>query len=99
MVDIDRLKLLILEEQYPTFTDEQLQGMATMYDNINQLAYICCLAKANADEITIGAITIKNNADMWNNMAAMFLDQYNKDLNAEGKVTSITGKVARRVDE
>ena len=88
-----------MEDQYPTFTDEQLMAMAVMYDNIYQLAYICCLAKASADEITIGAIKIKNSADMWNNMAAMFLEQYNKEVGNVSKVTSITGKVLRRVDE
>ena len=99
MVDVDTLKVLILEDQYPTFTDDQLEEMAKIYDNIYQLAYVCCLAKASADEITIGAITIKNSADMWNNMAQMFLDQYNKEIGNIGKVTSITGKVPRRVDE
>ena len=99
MVDVDTLKVLILEDQYPTFTDDQLEEMAKIYDNINQLAYVCCLAKASADEITIGAIKIKNSADMWNNMAAMFLEQYNKEIGNVGKVTSITGKVLRRVDE
>lgn len=99
MVDVDTLKVLILEDQYPTFTDDQLEEMAKIYDNINQLAYVCCLAKASADEITIGAITIKNSADMWNNMAQMFLDQYNKEIGNISKVTSITGKVPRRVDE
>lgn len=98
MVNIEQLKVLIMEDQYPTFTDEQLEAMAVMYDNIYQLAYICCLAKASADEITIGAIKIKNSADMWNNLAKMFLDQYNRELNG-GSVTSITGKVLRRVDE
>ena len=98
MVNIDQLKVLIMEDQYPTFTDEQLEAMAIMYDNIYQLAYICCLAKASADEITIGAIKIKNSADMWNNMAAMFLKQYESD-SGKSKVTSLTGKVPRRVDE
>lgn len=98
MVNIEQLKVLIMEDQYPTFTDEQLEAMAIMYDNIYQLAYICCLAKANADEITIGAIKIKNSADMWNNMAKMFLDQYNRELKG-GIGASITGKVPRRVDE
>ena len=97
MVNIEQLKVLIMEDQYPTFTDEQLEAMAIMYDNIYQLAYICCLAKANADEITIGAIKIKNSADMWNNMAKMFLDQYNRELKG-GIAASITGKVPRRSD-
>lgn len=96
MVDIDKLKILIMEEQYPVFTDEQLQSMAEVYDNIYQLAYVCCLSKANADKITIGPISIENNPTMWNNLAAMFLKQYKEDI---GMISTITGKVMKRADE
>ena len=60
MVDIDKLRILIMEDQYPVFTDDQLEGMAEMYDNIYQLAYVCCLSKASAEKITIGPISIEN---------------------------------------
>ena len=96
MVDIDKLRILIMEDQYPVFTDEQLEGMAEMYDNIYQLAYVCCLSKANADKITIGPISIENNPTMWNNLAAMFLKQYKEDI---GMISTITGKVMKRADE
>lgn len=85
-----------MEEQYPVFTDEQLQSMAEVYDNIYQLAYVCCLSKANADKITIGPISIENNPTMWNNLAAMFLKQYKEDI---GMISTITGKVMKRADE
>ena len=98
MVDIATLKVLIMEDQYPVFTDEQLESMATVYDNIYQLAYICCLSKASADKITIGPISIENDASMWNNLALMFLQQYKDDI-ANGSGKSITGKVMRRADE
>ena len=96
MVDIDKLKILIMEDQYPVFTDDQLQSMAEVYDNIYQLAYVCCLSKANADKITIGPISIENNPTMWNNLAAMFLKQYKEDT---GMISTITGKVMKRADE
>ena len=99
MVDIATLKVLIMEDQYPVFTDEQLESMATVYDNIYQLAYICCLSKASADKITIGPISIENDASMWNNLAAMFLEQYKADVEGQGSSKSITGKVMRRADE
>ena len=99
MVDIDMLKVLIMEEQYPTFTDEQLGAMAETYDNIYQLAYVCCLSKASADKITIGPISIENDSTMWQNLAAMFLEQYQKDTGVTGSRQSITGKVMRRADE
>ena len=85
-----------MEDQYPVFTDDQLQSMAEVYDNIYQLAYVCCLSKANADKITIGPISIENNPTMWNNLAAMFLKQYKEDT---GMISTITGKVMKRADE
>ena len=99
MVDIDKLRLLIMEDQYPVFTDEQLQGMAEMYDNIYQLAYVCCLSKASAEKITIGPISIENDPTMWTNLAAMFLQQYQENVGLTGTRQTITGKVMRRVDE
>ena len=98
MVDIATLRVLIMEDQYPVFTEEQLESMASVYDNIYQLAYICCLSKASADKITIGPISIENDASMWNNLALMFLQQYKDDI-ANGSGKSITGKVMRRADE
>ena len=99
MVDIDMLKVLIMEDQYPTFTDEQLEAMAETYDNIYQLAYVCCLSKANAEKITIGPISIENDSTMWQNLAAMFLEQYQKHIGVTSSRQSITGKVMRRADE
>ena len=99
MVDIDMLKVLIMEDQYPTFTDDQLEAMAETYNNIYQLAYVCCLSKASAEKITIGPISIENDPTMWQNLAAMFLQQYQDNI-ADGNTSkSITGKVMRRADE
>lgn len=98
MVNIDQLKVLIMEDQYPTFTDEQLEAMAVMYDDINQMAYVCCLSKASADKITIGPIKIENDPSMWTNLAAMFLKRY-EDSKGSGSSKSVTGKLMKRVDE
>ena len=99
MVDIDKLRILIMEDQYPVFTDEQLEGMAEMYDNIYQLAYVCCLSKKKKKKITIGPISIENDPTMWTNLAAMFLQQYQENIGTTDTRQTITGKVMRRVDE
>ena len=99
MVDIDTLRVLIMEDQYPVFTDDQLESMAAIYDNIYQLAYVCCLSKASAEKITIGPISIEKDLTMWTNLAAMFLQQYQEDIGTTGTRQTITGKVMRRVDE
>ena len=99
MVDIDTLRVLIMEDQYPVYTEDQLESMAAVYDNIYQLAYVCCLGKASAEKITIGPISIENDPTMWTNLAAMFLQQYQEEAGLTGTKKTITGKVMRRVDE
>lgn len=99
MVNIDRLKVMIMEDQYPVFTEDQLEELAKVYDNIYQLAYVCCLSKASAEKITIGPISIENDSTMWTNLAAMFLEQYQNDIGITDTKQSITGKVMRRADE
>ena len=99
MVDIDTLRVLIMEDQYPVYTEDQLESMAAVYDNIYQLAYVCCLGKASAEKITIGPISIENDPTMWQNLAAMFLQQYQEDIGTTGTRKTITGKVMRRADE
>ena len=99
MVDIDTLKVLIMEDQYPVYTEDQLESMAAVYDNIYQLAYVCCLGKASAEKITIGPIRIENDPTMWQNLAAMFLQQYQEEAGLTGTRKTITGKVMRRADE
>ena len=99
MVDIDTLRVLIMEDQYPVYTEDQLESMAAGYDNIYQLAYVCCLGKASAEKITIGPISIENDPTMWQNLAAMFLQQYQEEAGLTGTKKTITGKVMRRVDE
>ena len=88
-----------MEDQYPVYTEDQLESMAAVYDNIYQLAYVCCLGKASAEKITIGPISIENDPTMWQNLAAMFLEQYQNNTGATGSKQSITGKVMRRADE
>ena len=88
-----------MEDQYPVFTDDQLEELAEVYDNIYQLAYVCCLSKASAEKITIGPISIENDSTMWTNLAAMFLEQYQNDIGITGSRQTITGKVMRRADE
>ena len=88
-----------MEDQYPVYTEDQLESMAAVYDNIYQLAYVCCLGKASAEKITIGPISIENDPTMWQNLAAMFLQQYQEAIGTTGTRKTITGKVMRRVDE
>lgn len=99
-MDIQLLKVLIQEEKYPTFTDEELEQMAAVYDSIYQLAYVCCLMKAETQDIKVGPISIKNDAELWRQLAALYLAQYQDSLISDnGKGTTLTGMVMQRADE
>lgn len=98
-MDLSEIKLLLMEDQYPYFSDEQLRGMLERFDNINQLMYVCCMMKAKVDKIKIGPIEIESNAEMWANLANMYLAQYKDDLKSSGQTKSLTGKIMRRADE
>lgn len=98
-VSLEQIKLLLMEEQYPYFTDDQLNNMMQNYDNLNQMLYVACMMKAKVDKIKIGPIEIESNADMWNRLAQMYYAQYQNDLKEEGKTKSLTGKIMRRADE
>ena len=97
MLDPEQLALLLLEEQYPILSDEQLEQLCEMFDNIYQAAYMGCLMKAQSNEITVGPITIKNDTSFWTNMANGYRQQW---LSGAGsKSRSITGKTVGRADE
>ena len=96
MIAVNKVKILLMEETYPFFTDEELESMCEMYDDINELCYFACMMKADAQEITVGPISIKSNATMWRNLAKAFYRKWTLSTNG-GR--SITGCVGGRADE
>lgn len=97
-INADELAVMLMEEQYPYFTDEQLEQLIKLYPNVNQLMYVACTMKAKVDKIKIGPIEIESNSDLWNGLAAMYLSQYEADLHSNAS-KSVTGKIMRRADE
>ena len=99
-INVEQVKLLLLENAYPFFEDGELEAMTTLYTNINELCYVACLMKADAQEVTVGPITVKSNANMWLKMADMFYKRWQEDLISNGvKSRSITGTIGGRADE
>ena len=80
MVDADVVKVLIMEEQYPFLTDEQLQAICAATDNLNEAVYTACKMKAKADKIKVGPITIENDAAYWNTLADSFYKKLREDF-------------------
>lgn len=94
------LKILLMEDQYPILTEQQLDKLATMYESLNQACYMGCLMKAQANKITVGPITIENDVNFWLQLANSFKEAYDQELaNKTSSSKSITGKCIGRSDE
>lgn len=98
MFTVEELSNLLLEEQYPSLSDEQLQALCDMYDNINQACYMGCKMKARVDKIKIACIEIESNSSFWLDLAESFYQQWQDDLRRESS-KSRTGLSIGRVDE
>lgn len=101
MLDMEKAMILLQEENYPFFSEEQLEAMCEMYDDMNELCYVGCMMKADAQDITIGPITIKNNSEMWKNLANTFYKKWmsNPSSSSNSSSKSLTGKCIGRSDE
>lgn len=77
--NLDKLKLNLQEEEYPYFTDEQLQLLLESNDNnILKASWRGCLLKgATDDEIKIGPIETKSsNSSYWLTLADIYKTDY-----------------------
>ena len=98
MLDIEVIKVMLMEDTTPMLTESQLQMLANLYDNINEACYYGCLMKATSDEkITIGPISIDggSNNQFWLRMA----DGFYRKFVRESSGRSITGTAMGRSDE
>ena len=95
LINIEEVKVLLMEEDYPYFSDEKLQTMCNIYSDINELCYIACRMKAKVDKIIVGPIEIDSNADMWNNLSDLYYARY---LKSSGTSKSSTGMCVGRAD-
>ena len=100
-LNVEVIKTMLMEDSNPILTDQQLQMLASMYDNINEACYYGCLMKATSlngasENITIGPISIEStSSDFWLKMADGFYRKFLREQNEIG----LTGLVMRRSDE
>ena len=90
MDNLEKLKILILEEQYPRFTDEQLESFLEDYKgNVYATAADLCLLKANTEKkVKVGPITIENaDPSFWMSLYT----RYSSAAASTGEGESVTG--------
>lgn len=75
MDNLTLLKMLIQEEKYPCFTDDQLNAYLALNNNdVNKAASKLCLLKAdNEKSIKVGPIEIENaDPEYWQHLSEMY---------------------------
>ena len=92
MDNLEKLKILILEEQYPRFTDEQLQSfLDDNKGNVYATAADLCLLKANTEKkIKIGPVTIENaDPEFWMVLHSKYTvtASFNADPDGNGNIS------------
>ena len=79
MTDLDKLKHMIDEENYPYFTDEYLQSRIDEINDettLQSIAKELCLVKAGIEEIKLGDITIPSPRNHFLMLAGKFRKNY-----------------------
>lgn len=99
MLDPDLLRILLMEEQYPMLSDDQLEYLCSVCASMNQACYMGCKMKAKSDKVKVGPIEVENDASYWINLADVYFDAWQAELSNQGKSRSITGKCIGRADE
>ena len=99
MLDVEKAMVLLQEEKYPFFSEEQLEAMCNMYDDMNEMCYVACLMKADAQDIEIGPIKIKNNSQMWKDLASMFYRKWMTNSQNSNSHSKSMSRCLKRADE
>ena len=99
MLDVEKAMGLLQEEKYPFFSEEQLEAMCDIYDDMNEMCYFACLMKADAQDIEIGPIKIKNNSQMWKDLASMFYRKWMTNSQNSNSHSKSMSRCLKRADE
>ena len=76
MTDLERLKELIDEANYPYFTDAELQERLSDADDLYELARELCLIKAGIEEVRLGDVVIPSPRRHFLMLAAKYRGNY-----------------------
>lgn len=79
-MDLNKLKILLFENKYPYFTDEELTlFLEENKGNVYKTASELCLLKADSDnKVTVGPITIEGaGAEYWTRLHYQYAEKAN----------------------
>ena len=97
MDQIEKLKILLLEDKYPSFDEDTLEEFLKENNNdVYKTASELCYLKADGDtSVKVGPIEIESpGSAFWVQLAVQYLEK-SKKLNASGNSSSTTGYKTR----
>lgn len=97
MDQIEKLKILLLEDKYPYFDEDRLEEFLKENNNdVYKTASELCYLKADGDtSVKVGPIEIESpGSAFWVQLAVQYLEK-SKKLNASGNSSSTTGYKTR----
>lgn len=97
MDQIEKLKILLLEDKYPHFDEDTLEEFLKENNNdVYKTASELCYLKADGDtSVKVGPIEIESpGSAFWVQLAVQYLEK-SKKLNASGNSSSTTGYKTR----
>lgn len=102
LAPLEILKLNLQENEYPYFSDIDLQNLlATNNNSVAKASWRGCLLKAASDDqIKVGPIEVKSsNKDYWRSLADIYKADYLEEQNTTNQTSSGYKTSMMRVDE
>lgn len=98
--DIDLVKINIDNDNSPSpMTDQNISALLDKHKSVAYVSYMICLMKTRNDVVTLGPISLKGDADYWNQMAQFYYDQYKQEqMEADDKSNSGSTILMKRAD-
>lgn len=69
---LGELKILIREEEFPYFTDKQLEYFLNKYSDINEAAYNCLIYKSEDTTLSISGLTANDTSQYFKRLASKY---------------------------
>lgn len=84
--DIEVVKINVLEDKYPQFTDAQIGAMLDANKgSIPYVSYKIAILKSDNQAVSIGPISLENNTKFWEGLANVFLAEYEEAKRADAE--------------
>lgn len=73
MTDLEKLKFNLQENNFPYFSDTDLQNLLELYGSVENASYEGCLIKSYDDSMDLGSVlSTPNNSNYWIRLANRF---------------------------